>query len=182
MVFLLIKFAIKDFIDDRKLKNVSPHSLQGYKRTLDEFHQFCVENQRIDMSNVIHLLVKSYFIHCQCERDNSPVTLNHKLINLRAFLNYAQSELELYDEKSNPIRKISRFRTDVKIEVFSDYHIRQMLLYFRRLKQREKTFYAVSVFVNRKVDHLANRIVDHPGRNVSQQSGVFFRCSEEGYI
>ncbi|WAH36458.1 tyrosine-type recombinase/integrase [Alicyclobacillus dauci] len=37
---------------------------------------------------------------------------------------------------------MSRFKTDVKIDVFTDYHIRQMLLYYRSLRQRDKTFYA----------------------------------------
>ncbi|MDP4350248.1 tyrosine-type recombinase/integrase, partial [Escherichia coli] len=30
----------------------------------------------------------------------------------------------------------------IKIDVFSDYHIKQMLNYYRRIKQREKAFYA----------------------------------------
>ncbi|GMA63148.1 site-specific integrase [Alicyclobacillus fastidiosus] len=127
---MLIKFAIKDFIDDRQLKNLSQHTISGYQRTLSEFHQFCVENSVVDTGDVTHSLVKRYFLYCQAERGNNAVTLNHKLINIRAFFNYAEAELELYNEKNNPIRKMSRFKTDVKIDVFTDYHIRQMLLYY----------------------------------------------------
>ncbi|MFD1676817.1 tyrosine-type recombinase/integrase [Alicyclobacillus fodiniaquatilis] len=129
-------------MDDRQLKNASPHTILGYQRTLGEFHQFCVNNEVVDSGDVTHSLIKRYFLHCQSERGNNAVTLNHKLINIRAFFNYAEAELELYNEKSNPIRKMSRFKTDVKIDVFTDHHIRQMLLYYRRLKQRDKTFYA----------------------------------------
>ena len=79
---MLIKFAVKDFLADRKLKNVAPHTLSGYERTLNEFHQFCIESEIIDTSNVTHPLVKSYFSHCQSDRGNDPVTLHHKLFNL----------------------------------------------------------------------------------------------------
>lgn len=139
---MLFKFAVKDFIDDRRLKNLSPYTITGYEQTLGEFHGFCISRSIVDSSDVTHELVKQYFLHCQSKRGNNAVTLNHKLINLRAFFNYAEAELELYSEKTNPIRKISRFKTDVKIDVFTDHHIRQMLSYYRRLKQREKTFYA----------------------------------------
>ncbi|WAH39290.1 site-specific integrase [Alicyclobacillus dauci] len=93
----MIKFAIKDFLDDRRLKNLSPHTISGYQRTLGEFHQFCLDNGVVDTGHVTHPLVKTYFLHCQSERDNSAMTLNHKLINIRAFFNYAEAELELYN-------------------------------------------------------------------------------------
>jgi integrase/recombinase XerD len=44
-----LKFAIKDFIEDRELKTVSPVTLTGYRRTLDEFHQYCIEKEIINV-------------------------------------------------------------------------------------------------------------------------------------
>ncbi|WP_026962308.1 tyrosine-type recombinase/integrase [Alicyclobacillus herbarius] len=139
---MLLKFAVKDFLDDRTYKNVSPYTVAGYRRTLDEFHDFCVRQKIVDVTEVTPAVIKQYFIFCQREKGNNAVTLNHKLINLRAFFNYLQQEVELFTESNNPIRKISRFKTDVKIEVFTDEHIRQILGYFRRMKYRNKSFYA----------------------------------------
>ena len=44
--------------------------------------------------------------------------------------------------KSNPAKDIKQAREDIRIEVFSDYHIKQMLNYFRRIKRREQAFFA----------------------------------------
>ncbi|MFB5191717.1 tyrosine-type recombinase/integrase [Alicyclobacillus fastidiosus] len=139
---MLLKYAVKDFLDDREYKNVSPFTLSGYRRTLNEFHRFCVDQEIVGVTDVTPAIMKQYFIFCQKERGNNPVTLNHKLINLRAFFHYLQKEVELFTENNNPIRKISKFKTDVRIEVFTDEHIKLMLGYFRRLKYRDKSFYS----------------------------------------
>src|SRR5699024_9884219 len=44
--------------------------------------------------------------------------------------------------KESPAKKLSMVKEDIKIEVFTDYHIKQMLNYYRRIKQREKAFFA----------------------------------------
>ncbi len=38
----------------------------------------------------------------------------------------------------NPARKVKRQKEDVKIDVFTDEQIRQMLSFYRRIKRREK--------------------------------------------
>lgn len=139
---MLLKFAVKDFIDDREYRNMSKYTVAGYKRTQGEFHGFCVQKELVDVTDVTPASVKQYFMHCQQESQNNPVTLNHKLINLRAFFNYLQKELELFPDVNNPMRKMTKFKTDVKIEVFTDEQIRQMLSYYRRMKYREKSFFA----------------------------------------
>ncbi|ADL07744.1 integrase family protein [Thermosediminibacter oceani DSM 16646] len=141
MVFILFKFAIQDFLDDRKFKNLSPETLKGYEITLKEFHNYCTDNNLIDTSDITPRVIKNYLIHCQNERSNNPVTLNHKIRNLKIFFNYLE-EIEIYDEKNNPAKPIPYLKEDVKIEVFTDYQIRQMLTYYRRLKTRDKAFWA----------------------------------------
>lgn len=138
---MILKFAIQDFIDDRTWKNLSPKTIDGYLRTLKEFHDFCVQREIIDVSDIKPAIIKSYLLHCQKVQKNKPASLNHKLHNLKIFFNYLQ-EIEVFDEKHNPTKKINYVKEDQKIEVFSDYHIQQMLNYYKRLKTRDKSFWA----------------------------------------
>lgn len=80
-------------------------------------------------------------MYCQKTRDNNVVTRNTKLHHLKIFFNYLQHE-EIITEKENPIHKMKLAKEEVKIEVFQDEHIKQMLRYYRRLKARNKSFYA----------------------------------------
>ncbi|MEH6949619.1 tyrosine-type recombinase/integrase, partial [Bacillus sp. JJ634] len=66
-------------------------------------------------------------------------TTNTKLQRIKAFLNY-MVEIEVITK--NPADKISRAKEDIKIDVFTDYHIKQMLTYYRRIRRRENTFWA----------------------------------------
>lgn len=136
--FLLLKFAIQDFIEDRKFKNLSPVSINGYQRDLQEFYNWITQQGILNIQDITPHHIKSYFMHLKNEKNNNPVTLNHKLTNLRAFFNYMVQEKIL---KETPV-KIEKQKTDVKIEAFTDEQVYQMLRYFRKLKQREKTFYA----------------------------------------
>ena len=85
MVFILLKFAIQDFMDDREFKNLSSETLKSYSGTLEEFHTHCIENKVIDTSDVRPNIIKNYLIYCQKERKNNPSSINHKLRNLKIF-------------------------------------------------------------------------------------------------
>jgi integrase/recombinase XerD len=75
---------------------------------------------------------------CQ-EKGDKPSTINTWLLRIRSFLNY-MVECEVI--KNNPAKKVKMQKDDVKIEVFSDEQIRQMLNFYRRIKQRDKTYVA----------------------------------------
>ena len=141
VVFILLKFAIQDFMDDREFKNLSPETLKSYSGTLEEFHTHCIENEVIDTSDVRPRIIKNYLINCQKEKGNTPPTINHKLRNLKIFFNYLE-EIEVYDKKTNPVKQLQYVKENIQIEVFSDYQIKQMLGYYRRLKRRDKAFWA----------------------------------------
>lgn len=138
---MLLKFAIKDFLEDRELKSLSPYTLAGYKRTLDEFYQFCIDKEIINIEDVTTNTIKSYLIFCQKERKNNARTLNHKFFNLRIFFNYME-EIEVIAQKKAPTRKLSPVKEAVKIQVFTDEQVRQMLKYYQRMKYRDKTYFA----------------------------------------
>lgn len=141
MVFLLLKFAIQDFKDDREFKNLSSRTIGSYLLTLNEFQGFCSERELIDVNDITPNVIKSYLLYCQKRRKNNPTTRNTKLHTLKIFFNYLQYQ-EIIEEKKNPTRKFTYAKEDIKIEVFNDQHIKQMLGYYRRLKQRDKQYYA----------------------------------------
>jgi integrase/recombinase XerD len=71
-------------------------------------------------------------------------TINTKLLRIRAVLNYL---LECEAIKNNPVKKVKRQKDDVKIDVFSDEQIRQMLNFYRRIKQRDKSYVAYRDYI-----------------------------------
>ncbi|WP_312471253.1 tyrosine-type recombinase/integrase [Neobacillus sp.] len=138
---MLLKFAIQDFKEDREFKNLSEQTIKTYMFQLNEFQSFCSEKEILNVEDVTANTMKSYFLFCMKSKMNNPVTVNTKIKNLKAFFNY-MIECEVISEKRNPMSKIEKLKTDTKIEVFSDNHIKQMLNYYRRLKGREHSFHA----------------------------------------
>lgn len=135
---MLLKFAIQDFLDDREFQNLSPTTIHSYKEILGQFLKYCNENEIVNVEDISQNTIKKYLLQCK-KQGNNATTTNSKLQRIKAFLNY-MVENEVI--KNNPAKKIQRSKEDIKIEVFTDYHIKQMLTYYRRIKQREKAFYA----------------------------------------
>nr|WP_244525406.1 tyrosine-type recombinase/integrase [Bacillus sp. 166amftsu] len=132
---------MKDFKEEKEFANLSPHTIQSYMATLYEFQIFCSERELIHTRDTRGATVKSYLMYCQKTRGNNVVTRNTKLYHLKIFFNYLQHE-DVIAEKENPIRKMKLAKEEIKIEVFQDEHIKQMLRYYRRLNARNKSFYA----------------------------------------
>lgn len=122
---------------------MSKATITGYKYNLEEFHDYCIREEILDTSEVTGNTIKGYLLYCQKERGNNPKSINHKIINVKAFFNYLTNELELYTPKTNPVVKIKKLEVDIKIEVFTDQQVKQMLSYFAHLKHRDKSFYAM---------------------------------------
>ncbi|WP_078408719.1 tyrosine-type recombinase/integrase [Priestia abyssalis] len=135
---MLLKFAVQDFLDDREFKNLSPTTISSYKEILKQFQSFCNDNEIVNVQDITPNVIKKFLLHYQ-KKGNNATTTNSKLQRVKAFLNY-MIEIEVIEK--NPAIKIQRAKEDIKIEVFSDYHIKQMLNYYKRIKQREKAFYA----------------------------------------
>ncbi len=137
---MLLKYAIKEFLDEKRFKNVSPKTLSNYKHTLEQFYTYALENEKIDLTDITQNTIKGYLRWCMEVRNNRPVSLNSKLLSLKIFFNY----LENADiSGTNPPKKIEYLKTDIKIHVPTDKQIREILSYFRRLKGRDKTLYSV---------------------------------------
>jgi integrase/recombinase XerD len=138
VVFLLLKFAYQDFLDDRRFKNTTKTNIKNYEMLLGKFIDFCIENEVVNVEDITYSHVRQYLLNCQ-EKGDKAGTINTKLLRIRAFLNY-MVECEVI--KNNPAKKVKRQKEDVKIDVFSDEQIRQMLNFYRRIKQRDKSYVA----------------------------------------
>lgn len=135
---MLLKFAFQDFLDDRLFKNTSKANIRNYKTLLGKFVDYCIKNRVVNVEDITYSHVRQYLLECQ-ERGNLADTINTKLLRVRAFLNY-MVECEVIN--NNPAKRVKRQKEDIKIDVFSDDQIRQMLNFYRRIKQREKSYFA----------------------------------------
>ncbi|WP_224930541.1 tyrosine-type recombinase/integrase [Bacillus safensis] len=98
----------------------------------------------MDINYYMH--VKQYLLGCQ-EKGNKAGTINTKLLRVRAFLNY-MVECEVFgNNRNNPAKKIKPQKDDVKIDVFTDEQIKQMLNFYRRIKRREKSYVAYRDYI-----------------------------------
>lgn len=135
---MLLKFAFQDFLDDRRFKNTTKSNIKNYQILLGEFINYCIDNEVMNVEDISYSHVRQYLLHCQ-EKGNKAGTINTKLLRIRAFLNY-MVECEVI--KQNPAKKIKPQKDDIKIDIFTDEQIRQMLSFYRRIKQREKSYVA----------------------------------------
>ncbi|PEA82459.1 tyrosine-type recombinase/integrase [Bacillus pseudomycoides] len=138
---MLLKFAIKDYLDEKEFVNLAPRTIKAYGDTLIEFQAFCSDRELIDTEDIRESTLKSYLVYCQKERQNSVLTRNTKLQHLKTFFQFLEDE-EVINQKRNPARKLKQAKTETKIEVFSDEQIRMMLRYYRRIKARDKSFWS----------------------------------------
>lgn len=135
---MLLKFALQDFLDDRQFKNVSTRTLKNNKEIIGKFIDFCVRAEITRVEDVEYQHIRQHLQECQ-QRGNNPTSINTKTQRIRSFFNYM---IECDVIKSNPARKIRYLKEDIKINVFNNEQIQQMLSFYRRIKAREKSFVA----------------------------------------
>jgi integrase/recombinase XerD len=135
---VLLKFAYQEFIEGRIFKNTTKVNIQNYKVLLGGFVDYCLENNLLNVEEIKTIHVKGYLRHCQA-KGNSANTINTKLQRIRAFFNFLKEEGIV---KESPASKVKRQQVDIKIDVFSDEQINQMLAYYRGLRRREKSYFA----------------------------------------
>jgi len=60
VVFLLLKFTVKDFLDDRKINNCSPKTITSYYNSLKQFQEFRMTRDIVNVENISSATVKTY--------------------------------------------------------------------------------------------------------------------------
>ncbi|WP_051143869.1 tyrosine-type recombinase/integrase [Marinococcus halotolerans] len=134
----MLKFAFQEFIEERKYRNTTDVNILNYKTLLGGFITHCLEHEVINVEEITSYHVKSFLVACQ-HKGNKPGTLNTKLQRIRAFLNYMVEEEII---KESPAKRIKYVKDEVRINVFSDEQVKQMLGYYRSLKRREQSYFA----------------------------------------
>ncbi|MGE7864897.1 tyrosine-type recombinase/integrase [Bacillus paramycoides] len=138
----LLRFMIKDYLEDKELSGLTPRTVQSYGDTLNEFSRWLVADREIiNIEDITPQVIKSYLLYCSKERGNTVVTRNGKLQHLKTFFRYLEDE-DVIEIRSNPTNKIKPAKTDKAIKVYSDEQIKQMLRYYRRMRSRENTLYS----------------------------------------
>lgn len=135
---MLLKFAYEDFIAERRFNNTTDTNVENYKRLLYPFINYCIDNGVLNVEDVSYSHLRDYLVECQ-NRGNKPNTINSIILRVRAFYNY------LVDEKivrESIAKKVKLQKADVKIDVFTDQQIYQMLAYYRSLRNRDKTYFS----------------------------------------
>ena len=128
----MIKWAIKDFLDEREYRQVSKNTLANYQTLFKDFHTYCLEHEIIETSEVTQAVIKSYLLYCQRERHNSPTSLNTKLTALKTLFNYLEETGEI-SSKNNPTKKMKYVKAELNLTTFNDAQIKEMLKYCKRL-------------------------------------------------
>jgi integrase/recombinase XerD len=57
---MFLKFAVKDFKDDREFKNLSENMINAYMFTLEKFYEFCSEQEIINVEDVSASTIKIF--------------------------------------------------------------------------------------------------------------------------
>jgi integrase/recombinase XerD len=137
---MIVKFAVKEYLEDCEYKNLSAYTVTTYKRILADFERFCGESGISTVDQINKRTIREFMTHCRDDLGNVPSTINLKLRVLKAFVNYLIGE-DLYDADIKPFRKIGFAKVDSRIETFNDKHLRQILRYYER-ESRNKPYHA----------------------------------------
>ena len=135
---MLLKFAYEDFIADRRFKNTTEKNIKNYHQLLKPFIEYCIAKGLNNVADVRYSHIRDYLIECQ-QKGNQPSSINSKIQRMRAFYNYLLEEKVV---KENIALKVKQQKEDVKIDVFTDEQIYQMLAYYRSLRRKEQTYFS----------------------------------------
>ncbi|TYO73059.1 tyrosine-type recombinase/integrase [Rossellomorea marisflavi] len=137
---MIIQFAINEFLEECELKNLSPYTLKTYKRSLNDFRNYCKVAKALEIADIDRSIIKGFLLYCRNNMKNAPNTINLKLRVVKAFVSYLINE-DLYDEANKPFKNIAYSKVDSRIEVFNEDHLRQILRYFEK-ESRNKPYHA----------------------------------------
>jgi integrase/recombinase XerD len=137
---MLIKFAIQDFLDDMKLRNLSEKHIKETTKTLQIFQEFCASREVVDTDDIRPQLIStSYMSFLMNEKANNPTTRNNKFRVIKTFFNFLEKNGEV-SPKRNPAKGYKKAVEEIKIEVYTDEHINKMLSFYKRSRLNSRSF------------------------------------------
>lgn len=112
---------VKDFLREYKINNRSQETIRTYEDSLKMFFKYLEEEKNIEITDEYILrqinrnIIKDYKEYCLIDKNNSPATINSKLISLKKFYDYLVDEGLTND---NPATKIGLLEIKQKDEKF----------------------------------------------------------------
>lgn len=137
---MVIKFAVKDFLEDCEFTNISHHTIRNYRRVIYSFEEYCTMSGIVNLKEISRLTIKGFLNYCKHKKQNNPSTINAKIRILKTFFNYLISE-DLLQKDVDLISNIKFAKVDDRLETFNDKHLKQILRYFER-QSRNKPYHA----------------------------------------
>lgn len=107
---------ISDFLQYiHKIKRYSQHTVDAYKRDLEQFSTFINEQCALeDITQVSHRDVRSWIVELS-ENGQNPKTINRKLTTLKSFFKYLKTEGKI---KASPMAKVVSLKTKKQLPLF----------------------------------------------------------------
>ncbi|MFH6604806.1 tyrosine-type recombinase/integrase [Maribacter algicola] len=118
--------SINEFIDYLSLeKNYSIHTVSAYRRDLETFFDFCLENYGMDSIDEMEYPVIRSWVVDLVNSGISNRTINRKIASLKAYYRFLQRIDKI---QTNPLAKHKALKTPKKVEVpFSEDEILRLL-------------------------------------------------------
>ncbi|MFS4469438.1 tyrosine-type recombinase/integrase [Maribacter sp. 2210JD10-5] len=118
--------ALTEFISYLSLeKNYSSHTVNAYKKDLQDFQEFCSERyEEPNIDNIGYPIIRSWIVSLS-EKDTSNRTINRKIASLKAYYKFLQRTGEI---GVTPLAKHKALKMSKKIEIpFSEQEMNLVL-------------------------------------------------------
>ncbi|MFB5660774.1 tyrosine-type recombinase/integrase [Alteribacillus sp. HJP-4] len=130
---MLLDFAQKEFIHEKKLEGLTENSLKAYKELFHVFNKYFFDVREVD--DLEPRMIREFIVWCIEERKNAPSTVNTKIKLLRVFCKW------LFEEgitEENLARKLKYQREHDKPKILDDKELDIVLKQIRREKRRKE--------------------------------------------
>lgn len=138
-----IKSISEKYIEDlTNIMRYSSNTVKSYKKDLEEFTKYCLDNSRKDISDISEKFIKS-FLMTLSENQISKISISRKLASIRGLFKYAYQQ-ELI--QSNPTSVISNPKSARKLpEVTSENSIIKIYKLVEEEKKPQKAKLIIAI-------------------------------------
>lgn len=96
------------------IKHYSPHTVESYRKDLEQFFIFCSSDTHADETNIDHHQIRNWIIEI-IDSGFTARTANRKISAIKTYFRYLQKEGIIM---TNPVSKVLTPKTDKKLPVF----------------------------------------------------------------
>ena len=136
---MLLKFAIQEFLTEKRYENLAKPTIQTYEFTFRHLERFFLSQGLELIEDITPLHCKRYIRYCM-DTGDKPTTINNRIKRAKTLWNWCVSE-EIVEV--NPFKGARKVREDVKIHAFTNDEVKQILSHLRRVKRRENSLHSM---------------------------------------